>query len=190
MTGTHPADAHDLIRVEGAREHNLKDVSLVLPKRRLTVFTGVSGSGKSSLVFATIAVVSAGAVITVRNPVHAALAINEVLQSAGHLLTPYSTHFRLSHGLRHQARELLVGCYRFARGLGHRGQKRFLHNPETPRSLDMFRLWIEASAGDPALIEIWEKTLHTRHETADQPASQPSRRTHRRPRRRRQSKPA
>ena len=123
-------------------------------------------------------------------PVHAALAINEVLQSAGHLLTPYSTHFRLSHGLRHQARELLVGCYRFARGLGHRGQKRFLHNPETPRSLDMFRLWIEASAGDPALIEIWEKTLHTRHETADQPASQPSRRTHRRPRRRRQSKPA
>ncbi|MRJ75095.1 ATP-binding cassette domain-containing protein [Aeromicrobium sp. SMF47] len=52
---THPADSHDLIRVVGARENNLKDVSVVLPKRRLTVFTGVSGSGKSSLVFATIA---------------------------------------------------------------------------------------------------------------------------------------
>ncbi|HSF97466.1 MAG TPA: excinuclease ABC subunit UvrA [Ornithinibacter sp.] len=49
------ADSHDLIRVQGARENNLKNVSVELPKRRLTVFTGVSGSGKSSLVFATIA---------------------------------------------------------------------------------------------------------------------------------------
>jgi len=51
----HGADSHDLIRVHGARENNLKDVSIELPKRRLTVFTGVSGSGKSSLVFDTIA---------------------------------------------------------------------------------------------------------------------------------------
>ncbi|NKR39521.1 ATP-binding cassette domain-containing protein [Rhodococcus hoagii] len=51
----HTADSHDLIRVHGARENNLKNVSVELPKRRLTVFTGVSGSGKSSLVFATIA---------------------------------------------------------------------------------------------------------------------------------------
>jgi excinuclease UvrABC ATPase subunit len=51
----HVADSHDLIRVQGARENNLKDVSIELPKRRLTVFTGVSGSGKSSLVFGTIA---------------------------------------------------------------------------------------------------------------------------------------
>jgi excinuclease UvrABC ATPase subunit len=51
----HTADTHDLIRVQGARENNLKDVSVELPKRRLTVFTGVSGSGKSSLVFSTIA---------------------------------------------------------------------------------------------------------------------------------------
>jgi excinuclease UvrABC ATPase subunit len=49
------ADSHDLIRVQGARENNLKDVSVEIPKRRLTVFTGVSGSGKSSLVFGTIA---------------------------------------------------------------------------------------------------------------------------------------
>ncbi len=49
------ADSHALIRVHGARENNLKDVSVELPKRRLTVFTGVSGSGKSSLVFDTIA---------------------------------------------------------------------------------------------------------------------------------------
>jgi excinuclease UvrABC ATPase subunit len=54
-TSPHPADTHDIIRVVGARENNLKNVSVDLPKRRLTVFTGVSGSGKSSLVFATIA---------------------------------------------------------------------------------------------------------------------------------------
>jgi excinuclease UvrABC ATPase subunit len=51
----HPADSHDVIRVQGARVNNLKDVSVEIPKRRLTVFTGVSGSGKSSLVFGTIA---------------------------------------------------------------------------------------------------------------------------------------
>jgi excinuclease UvrABC ATPase subunit len=53
--GRHPADSHDLIRVQGARQNNLKDISVEIPKRRLTVFTGVSGSGKSSLVFGTIA---------------------------------------------------------------------------------------------------------------------------------------
>ena len=51
----HIADTHDLIRVQGARVNNLKDISVEIPKRRLTVFTGVSGSGKSSLVFSTIA---------------------------------------------------------------------------------------------------------------------------------------
>src|SRR5437762_8837604 len=60
MTDTHSpaqrlADSHELIRVHGARENNLKDVSVEIPKRRLTVFTGISGSGKSSLVFDTIA---------------------------------------------------------------------------------------------------------------------------------------
>ena len=51
----HVADSHDLIRVQGARENNLRDISVELPRRRLTVFTGISGSGKSSLVFGTIA---------------------------------------------------------------------------------------------------------------------------------------
>ncbi|HSN12893.1 MAG TPA: excinuclease ABC subunit UvrA, partial [Propionibacteriaceae bacterium] len=55
MSTSRPSDSHDRIRVVGARENNLKDVSVDIPKRRLTVFTGVSGSGKSSLVFDTIA---------------------------------------------------------------------------------------------------------------------------------------
>ncbi|MEU4792057.1 excinuclease ABC subunit UvrA [Micromonospora tulbaghiae] len=54
-TGLHHADSHDIIRVHGARENNLRNVDVEIPKRRLTVFTGVSGSGKSSLVFGTIA---------------------------------------------------------------------------------------------------------------------------------------
>src|SRR4051812_47902909 len=55
MSRTHAADSHDLIRVHGARVNNLKDFHVEIPKRRLTAFTGVSGSGKSSLVFGTIA---------------------------------------------------------------------------------------------------------------------------------------
>jgi excinuclease UvrABC ATPase subunit len=55
LTGPNAAVSHELIRVHGARQNNLKDVSVEIPKRRLTVFTGVSGSGKSSLVFDTIA---------------------------------------------------------------------------------------------------------------------------------------
>ncbi|MCB1285763.1 MAG: excinuclease ABC subunit UvrA, partial [Microthrixaceae bacterium] len=51
----HPADRHEIITVRGARENNLRNVDVEIPKRRLTVFTGVSGSGKSSLVYATIA---------------------------------------------------------------------------------------------------------------------------------------
>jgi excinuclease ABC A subunit len=55
VTARSAADGHDLIRVRGARVNNLKDVTLEIPKRRITVFTGISGSGKSSLVFGTIA---------------------------------------------------------------------------------------------------------------------------------------
>jgi excinuclease UvrABC ATPase subunit len=55
LSKTSQADSHELIRVQGARVNNLKDVSVEIPKRRLTAFTGVSGSGKSSLVFSTIA---------------------------------------------------------------------------------------------------------------------------------------
>lgn len=121
-------------------------------------------------------------------PVNSGTPINEVLQSASHLLTPYSSHFHLAHGLRHQARELLVGCYRFNRGLGHRGQKRFLQHPSTSKALEMFKLWIEANDGDRSLLSTWQKALHTSDES-HRPPRQTNRRTRRRPRRQRQQKP-
>jgi poly(A) polymerase len=123
-------------------------------------------------------------------PIKASLPINEVLQSAGHLIAPYCTYFRLSNGLRHQAREMLVACYRFARGLGHRGQKRFLQNPATPRSLELFRLWTKTIDGDQALVISWQKSLHTSDDSGPKTPRQPSRRTRRRPRRKRQSSSA
>jgi poly(A) polymerase len=122
-------------------------------------------------------------------PVKASLPIGEVLQSAGHLLTAYSAHFRLAHGLRHQARELLVGCYRFARGPGHRGQKRFLHHPIAPQALELFRLWTLASDGDPSVVESWQKALQSHHQASDTTPRKANRRT-RRPRRRRHIKPS
>lgn len=93
------------------------------------------------------------------------LPLNEVQQSAGHILQPYCRHFRLASGLQHQARELLVSCYRFARGLGHRGQKRFLCNPQTPRALDLFKMWTEVRKDDMELLSKWQQAMHSRHET-------------------------
>ena len=121
-------------------------------------------------------------------PVKAALPIGEVLQAAGHLLAAYSSHFHLSHGLRHQARELLVGCYRFARGPGQRGQARFLHNPVAAPALELFRLWTLANDGDQQLVATWQKTLHTQHDPEAEPPKT-ARRTRRRPRRRRAPRP-
>ncbi len=121
-------------------------------------------------------------------PVKAALPIGEVLQSAGQLLAAYSSYFHLSHGLRHQAKELLVGCYRFARGPGQRGQARFLHNPVAAPSLELFRLWTLANDGDQQLVATWQKTLHTQHDPDAEPPKT-ARRTRRRPRRRRPPRP-
>ncbi|NJC87008.1 MAG: polynucleotide adenylyltransferase PcnB [Desulfuromonas sp.] len=87
------------------------------------------------------------------------LPIGEVLELANLELDLHCGYFRIAHGIRHQARELLVGCYRFGRGRGHRGERRFLQHPATPQALELFNLWIEASDGDRQLSAAWHNAL-------------------------------
>jgi len=81
-TRQHPADTHDWIRVRGARQNNLTDISVELPKRRLTVFTGVSGSGKSSLLPARV---TEGAERRSRTPAEVRWEPSAGYQQSGHV---------------------------------------------------------------------------------------------------------
>jgi len=120
------------------------------------------------------------------------LPIGEVLELANLELDLHCGYFRIAHGVRHQARELLVGCYRFGRGRGHRGERRFLQHPATPRAFELFELWIEASGGNRQLAAGWHSALRQPDSAA--PAtpepSGPPRRRKRRGRRRRPTSPA
>ncbi len=110
------------------------------------------------------------------------LQIGDVLQTANRAIGTYSNYFRIAHGIRHQARELLLGCYRLGRGRGRRGERRFLQHPATPRSLELFMLWSRVTGGEPELVDSWRDALRNREEA---PQSQPKPKTQRRPRRRR-----
>ena len=114
-------------------------------------------------------------------PPQADLPIGEVMQLAGLELDLHCGYFRIAHGVRHQARELLVGCYRFGRGRGHRGERRFLQHPSTPLALELFDLWLQASGGDQRLAIDWHRALQQPDST---PAATPPRSTPRRRRRR------
>jgi poly(A) polymerase len=121
-------------------------------------------------------------------PPHADLPIGEVMQLAGLELDLHCGYFRIAHGLRHQARELLVGCYRLGRGRGHRGERRFLQHPSTPLALALFALWQQACGGDPQLAAAWQDALHQPADTlppAATPSGTPRRRRRRGGRRRR-----
>jgi len=120
------------------------------------------------------------------------LPIGEVLELANLELDLHCGYFRIAHGVRHQARELLVGCYRLGRGRGHRGERRFLQHPATPLALELFDLWIEASDGDRQLAAAWRNVLARPDSAASaalEPGSPPRRRK-RRGRRRRPTPPA
>ena len=114
-------------------------------------------------------------------PPQADLPIGEVMQLAGLELDLHCGYFRIAHGVRHQARELLVGCYRFGRGRGHRGERRFLQHPSTPLALELFDLWLQASGGDQRLAIDWHRALQQPDST---PPATPPRSTPRRRRRR------
>lgn len=116
-------------------------------------------------------------------PSTAELPIGEVLELANLELDLHCGYFRIAHGVRHQARELLVGCYRLGRGRGHRGERRFLQHPATPLAIELFDLWLQASGGDRQLAAVWQGTLTGAAATpATVTAGEPRRR--RRPRRR------
>lgn len=117
----------------------------------------------------------------------------EILELAGLLISPYCNYFRISHGLRHQARELLLACHRLRRGMGRRGERRFLRHPATPLALELYQIWLQVSGGDLQPVEQWRTALLEQQSTAPanpqnagaslDPAATSSRR--RRPRRRR-----
>ncbi len=116
-------------------------------------------------------------------PPSADLPIGEVLQLAGLELDLHCGYFRIAHGLRHQAREFLVGCYRFGRGRGFRGERRFLQHPATPQALELFTLWTETSGGDRQLVDAWHAALRQPAGTAPDPPADSAK-----PRRRRRSR--
>lgn len=112
------------------------------------------------------------------------LKMGEVLHAAGQIMAPYCNYFRIAHGTRHQAKDLLIGCYRFARGRGRKGERRFLQHPATPRALDLFELWNRAAGGDPARVETWREALRTTAAAEPAAVKPPPRRRPRQRRRR------
>jgi len=119
--------------------------------------------------------------------------VTDALRIANQLLTPHCQYFRISHGVRHIARELLVGIARLRKGLGLRGERRFLRHPLTPAAVALFALWRHATGSDDPLVSAWQEALLKAHEQPPQDqearpetARKPRRR---RPRRRPRTKP-
>jgi poly(A) polymerase len=85
--------------------------------------------------------------------------IPEVVKLAGLVLAPHCGYFHISHGTRHQARELLLGVFRLRRGRQRRGERRFLQHPLTPQALELFSLWAEVVDADRDLVAVWRDAL-------------------------------
>ncbi len=86
--------------------------------------------------------------------------IGEAIDKANKIIGPHCRYFSIASGIRHQAQELLIGCFRLARGRGLRGEKRYLHHPQTPKSLELFRLWSQVRSDLIPLAESWETALN------------------------------
>ncbi len=78
---------------------------------------------------------------------------------ANELLEPHRAHYHIAHGIRHQAREMLLGIYRLKLGRGRRGEKRFLRHPATPAAFELFRMWSEISGRDDELLQAWADAI-------------------------------
>jgi poly(A) polymerase len=87
--------------------------------------------------------------------------ITQALHQANQIIVPHCHYFSIAQGIRHQARELLVSCFRLARGRGSRGERRFLQHPLTPKALELFRLWAEVRPELAPLVQEWQNTLQS-----------------------------
>ena len=112
-----------------------------------------------------------------------AATMTDVVRLAGLILAPHCNYFHIAHGIRHQARELLVGFFRLSRGPGFRGERRFLQHPATPGALELLRLWAAANGAEQTLAERWQLLLD--RAAAPPPAAAEGQAQDRRPRRRR-----
>ncbi len=98
--------------------------------------------------------------------------IGEAIDKANKIIGPHCRYFSIASGIRHQAQELLIGCFRLARGRGLRGEKRYLHHPQTPKSLELFRLWSQVRSDLIPLAESWETALNNITEKKSSTVSQ------------------
>ncbi len=87
--------------------------------------------------------------------------ITAALQQANEIIIPHCRYFSIASGIRHQARELLIGCFRLARGRGFRAEHRFLQNPLTPKALELFSLWSQVRPDLIPLAENWKAAIQS-----------------------------
>ena len=114
-------------------------------------------------------------------PVEGEATVPDAVRLAGLILTPHCNYFHVAHGIRHQARELLIGFFRLVRGCGRRGERRFLHHPTTPQALELFVLWGEK----PEMVEPWRQAIaRAAAGAAEAPGGEEKSGSRRRPRRR------
>lgn len=85
--------------------------------------------------------------------------VTEVVRIANLVLAPHCGYFHVANGIRHQARELLVGVFRLSRGPGRRGERRFLQHPLTPLALELLRLWSQGSRDSAELLQRWQQVF-------------------------------
>jgi poly(A) polymerase len=114
--------------------------------------------------------------------------ITEALHKANEIIIPHCRYFSIAQGIRHQARELLVGCFRLARGRGIRGERRFLQHPLTPKSLELFKLWSEVRPELEPLVKEWQKQLQIQPAKNEPAKRRPRKRRRKTPRQTRQLK--
>jgi poly(A) polymerase len=118
-------------------------------------------------------------------PADAELSVTDAVRIGNLILAPHCSYFHIAHGIRHLARELLVGFFRLSRGRGQRGERRFLQHPTTPQALELFDLWTAVSGEGIELAALWREALSRPEAPAAKEESAAPRRSRRRRRPRR-----